>query len=247
MGFLEHLGELRTRLITCAIAITLLACVSYSFSEWLFNLLTRPYFNAFAHDTLIGTGPAEAFMLRIKVSFFSGLLLSLPVLFYQLWMFVAPGLYHEERRLVLPFVVISSLLFAAGASFCYKIIFPFAFDFFKEQYQAIGLTPAIRMTEHLSVMVQGMLGFGLVFEMPVAAYFLGRAGIINHRMMISGLRYAIVIIFIAAGVLTPPDVLTQFLMALPLLALYGISILIVKYCGSAVASEPPTSPDQPNL
>ncbi|MCB0310408.1 MAG: twin-arginine translocase subunit TatC, partial [Bdellovibrionales bacterium] len=181
------------------------------------------------NESIIGTGPAEAFILRIKVSFFSGIILGSPYIFYQLWLFVAPGLYESERKLAIPFMLATTGLFLLGVWFCYEVIFPFAFDFFKQQYEAVAVTPAIRMTEHLSLVVKGLLGFGIVFEMPVLAFFLGKLGWITDEMMIKGFRYAVVIIFIASAMLTPPDVLTQFLMAIPLIMLYGLSILIVRW------------------
>ena len=229
MSFLEHLGELRKRLIVSTIAVLLGACLTFAYSREIFEILAQPYVNSFPNSSLIGTGPAEAFMLRLQVAFFAGLLLVLPVIFYQVWLFVAPGLHEHEKRIALPFVLCTTGLFIGGVYFCYDVIFPFAFDFFHDQYVLTGLSPTIRMSEHLSVVVKGLLGFGIAFEMPVLAFFLGRLGVLSSGMMKSGLRYAVVIIFIAAGVLTPPDVLTQFLMAAPLLILYGVSYLIVRW------------------
>lgn len=229
MGLFEHLGELRRRLIISVIGIFIASCMAFLFSEDLFRLFSIPYFEAFAGSQLIGTGPAEAFMLRIKVSFFGGLVLAVPIVFYQIWLFIVPGLYEQERKMVLPFVCSTSVLFLSGIWFCYEIIFPFALNFFADQYQSAGITPAIRMSEHMTLMIQTMLAFGLVFETPVLAYLLGRFGIINYGMMVRGSRYAIVIIFVLSALLTPPDVLTQVLMAVPLMGLYGLSILIVKW------------------
>lgn len=236
MGIFEHLAELRKRLIRSLLAICIGAVAAYSFSREMFELLNRPYYDAFGNNLMIGTGPAEAFMLRLKVAVFGGILLAAPVVFYQIWLFVAPGLYSHERRLILPFVAISTMLFVGGIWFCYVWVFPFAFEFFYSQYQVAGITPTIKMTEHLTMMVQGLLGFGAVFEMPVLAYFLGRAGIIDHNTLIGGFRYAIVIIVTVAAVLTPPDVVTQLIMSVPLLGLYGVSILVVRYTGRSKES-----------
>ncbi len=227
MSLFEHLAELRKRLFISVLAITVLACLSYSYTGQIFSLLTEPYLVAFKNNLLIGTGPAEAFILRVKVALFAGAILATPVLFMQLWLFIAPGLHDNERKLFIPFLISATALFLGGVAFCYEVVLPFTFDFFAEQYQSISITPTIRVSEHLSMMVQALVGFGLVFEMPVIAFLLGRAGIIDHNTLIGGGRYAIVLIFVVSAVLTPPDVLTQFLMAVPLLILYGVSIGIV--------------------
>ncbi len=229
MGILEHLGELRKRLLISAVAITIGSIIAYLYSGPLFDLLSKPYFDSFSGASLIGTGPAEAFVIKLKVAVFAGIILVSPVLFLQLWLFIAPGLYESERKLALPFVFFTTLLFLIGVVFCYKFIFPVAFQFFNEQYRSIGVTPAVRLSEHLALIMQGLVAFGLIFELPILAFFLGRIGVINYKMLIAGSRYAIVVIFIVAAILTPPDVMTQLLMAGPLLVLYGFSILIVKY------------------
>lgn len=233
MGLFEHLKELRYRVIVMFIAIAIGTGVAYSFSAQVLNLLFQPFLTTFPSTAmLIGTGPAEAFLLKLKVAVFCGILLSSPILFMQLWLFIAPGLYDSERRMVIPFVLSTTLLFIVGVSFCYSFVLPLAFQFFKQQYDSLGsVTPAIRVEEHISIMLQGLIGFGVVFEMPVIAFFLGRIGIIDYKMMVSGFRYAVVIIFVVAAILTPPDVCSQFLMAIPLIGLYCISIVIVKYTG----------------
>lgn len=244
---MEHLQELRVRIVRIFLAVCVGAFISYEYSTEIFEILARPYFDAFPNSALVGTGPAEALILKLKVAFFCGIVLAGPYIFYQLWLFVAPGLYENEKRLALPFVASTSFLFIFGAWFCYHFIVPVAFGFFHEQYVSIGLTANVKVTEHLAVMLQSMVGFGAVFEMPVLAYFLARLGIIDHRMMLNGARYAIVIIFIVAAVLTPPDVLSQMLMAGPLCLLYGLSILIVKYTnpGKEAASDSATPPSVP--
>jgi sec-independent protein translocase protein TatC len=237
MGILEHLAELRTRLLYSFLAICAAAVISYEFAPFLFDVLSRPYFEAFPDNQLIGTGPAEAFMLKIKVALFSGILLSSPFLFLQLWLFVAPGLYENEKRLVFPFVFCTTALFVLGAWFCYRFVVPLAFEFFHAQYASIGVTPQIRLSEHLSMMMQTLVGFGAVFELPIIAFFLARLGLITHHTLIRGSRYAVVIIFIVSAVLTPPDVLSQLLMAGPICLLYAFSILVVKYAYRAPTAE----------
>jgi sec-independent protein translocase protein TatC len=230
MPFFEHLGELRKRLLYSLLILTLGSVLTYAFSDTLFAVLTKPHFDAFPGNTLIGTGPAEAFVLKLKVALFAALLLTCPLHFLQLWLFIAPGLYNEERRLVIPFLVITTGLFLLGAYLCYELILPFTFSFFRDQYVSIGLTPQIRISEHLSLMMFALLGFGAIFETPVLAYFLARAGLVTHRTLLNGWRYAIVAIFIIAAILTPtPDILTMTLFAIPLLILYGISILVVRW------------------
>ena len=168
-------------------------------------------------------------MIRLKVAFFAGALLVSPLLFAQVWLFVAPGLYPQERKLFVPFIFITTTLFLFGVWLCYTMVLPIAYDFFNAEYRAVGVTPTIKISEHLSTMVTTLLGFGVVFEMPVLAFLLGRLGVLTHHTLIRGARYAIVLFFVIAAVLTPPDVLSQFLMAGPLVLLYGVSILVVKY------------------
>jgi sec-independent protein translocase protein TatC len=224
MGLFEHLRELRKRLFYCAIAISLGAALSYCYSAEVFNALCEPYSRAFNNSPLIGTGPAEAWVLKIKVALFCGAMIMSPVLFYQVWRFVAPGLYASERRLVLPFVGLSTALFSGGAMFCYYQILPLTLSFFYREFKSIGITPTVKVGDHLSLMITTMLGFGSVFELPLLTFFLTRAGVIDHRSMLRWFRHAVVAIFIISAALTPPDVLTQLLMAGPLLLLYGISI-----------------------
>lgn len=224
MGLFEHLRELRKRLFYCAIAITVGATVSYCYSAQVFSALCEPYSKAFNNSPLIGTGPAEAWVLKIKVALFCGVLLTSPILFYQVWRFVAPGLYKNERRLVLPFVALSTGLFSGGALFCYYEILPLTLSFFYAEFQSVGITPTIKVGDHLSLMITTIIGFGSVFELPLLTFFLARAGVIDHRSMLRWSRHAVVVIFIISAALTPPDVLTQLLMAGPLLILYGLSI-----------------------
>lgn len=235
MSLFDHLGELRSCLLRAIIAILVGAVCCYSYSSQVFEFLNRPYFANFPGAILIGTSPAEAFMLKIKVAIYCGLLLSSPVTFYQLWIFISPGLYESEKRLVLPFVFVTSSLFLFGAWFCFDWVLPIAFDFFNQEYKSIGVSPNIKVSEHLSTVIQGTLAFGVIFELPVLAYFLGRGGLITSQMLIKSSRIAIAAIFIISAILTPPDVLSQFLMAGPLLLLYGVSILIVK----SVENKPP--------
>ncbi len=226
MGLMEHLRELRKRLIISLGLIALGAIGAYLYAAPLFTWLSAPYFEAFGNSPLIGTSPAEAWVLKLKVSIFAGTIVMSPALFYQLWAFVSPGLYSHERRLVLPFVVCSTVLFVGGAMFCYRFVLPYSFGFFHDEFKSIGVTPTIKVGDNLSMMITTLVGFGAVFELPLLSYFLARAGVIDHRFLLEWFRHAVVIIFIVAAILTPPDVFTQILMAGPLVALYGLSILI---------------------
>jgi sec-independent protein translocase protein TatC len=241
MGLLEHLRELRKRLLYSLVAILIGAIAAYYYSGQVFEILCAPFFQGFGSSALIGTSPAEAWILKVKVAIFCGTLVMSPVLFYQLWAFVAPGLYESERKLAIPFVVVSSSLFIGGAIFCYYTVLPLTFSFFYEEFLSIKVLPTIRIGDHLSLTIMTLVGFGMVFELPLATFILSRAGIIDHTFLIQWYRQAVVIIFVVAAVLTPPDVLTQLLMAGPLLLLYGLSILIARVASRKTADDTPKS------
>jgi len=169
-----------------------------------------------------------AFFVALKVSFFAGLLLALPVVLWQIWQFIAPGLYDNEKKMVLPFVIGGSVMFIIGVLFAYYVVTPFGFQFLIT-FGSFLYTPLINIEDYVGFFTKIMFGFGLAFELPVFAYFLGMLGLITDRTLIDFFKYAIVIIFVLAAILTPPDVLTQMLMALPLILLYGLSILIVRF------------------
>ena len=176
---------------------------------------------------MIGTGVAEAFFTKLKVSFISGVFAASPVLFYQAWQFVSPGLHGHEKVYVVPFVVFATFFFFAGATFCYFTVFYVGYAFFIEQYQSIGIEPALRISEYLSFSSRLLLAFGITFELPVIAFFLARVGAIDHQTLIKPWRYAIIGIVVLAAVLTPgPDVASQMLLALPLMVLYCLSIVV---------------------
>jgi len=224
MPLTAHLEELRTRIIRMLIAagIGLVAC--YGLAEPLVALLLAPLTHIEgAH--VIGTGVTDAFFTKLKVAFVAGLFVAGPVIFYQAWAFVAPGLYETEKRLALPFSIAASAFFVAGAVFCYVVVFPIAFQFFLAEFGTIGVAPEIRVSEYLTFTSRMLLAFGVTFELPVATFFLARIGVLTHRTMIAGARHAVVAIFVVAAVLTPgPDVASQLLMAGPLLLLYAASI-----------------------
>ena len=252
MPLTAHLEELRWRILKALLAITIGFIACYNFSEVLFGFLTEPLLSVPLPDGsgdtvhLIGTGVVEAFFTKLKVSLIAGVFIASPVIFHQLWKFVAPGLYDNEKRYAIPFVVFGTLFFGAGAAFCYYLVLPVGYRFFIEQYATIRVSPEIRISEYLSFTSRMLLAFGATFELPVVTFFLARIGLVTHQMMIAYLRYAILIIFIVAAVLTPtPDAASQLLMAGPLVVLYILSIGIAYLFGRR--PEPPASSDSTDL
>jgi sec-independent protein translocase protein TatC len=226
MPLTAHLEELRWRLIKAMLAIAVGFTATYNLADWLFAFLTRPLLALnLGPVELIGTGVTEAFFTKLKVSFIAAVFLASPVLFYQAWKFVAPGLYDQEKRYARPFVFFATIFFILGAGFCYVAVFPLGYRFFIEEYQTIGVSPSIRISEYLTFTARMLIAFGLTFELPVVTFFLARMGVVTHRTMLSYTRYAVLAIFIIAAVLTPgPDIASQLLMAGPLLVLYAASI-----------------------
>lgn len=237
MTLFEHLAELRYRLLVSLSAIIVGSFVAYEFVGPLFAFLTQPFFSHFPADSLIGTGPAEAFVLKLKVAVFGAIIGVSPILFFQVWKFIEPGLLDHEKRYIVPFLVFTTSLFLLGCALAYYFVLPISFQFFSGQYGSIAITPQIRVSENLSFILQTVLAFGVVFQMPILTFFLARLGIIDDKMLIDFGRYAVVAIFIIAAILTPPDVVTQFLLAGPLLLLYGISILVAKWSAQKKSPE----------
>lgn len=226
--FLEHLEELRQRLIRCMIVVGVAFGVCYFFSKDIFAFLAEPLRKSLPPgSSMIFINPAEAFLTYIKLSFYAALFFSSPYILYQAWMFVAPGLYAHERRYLLPFMVVSVLLFVTGVAFAYFVVSPFAFRFLMG-FATDLIRPAPSLREFLGFVSMLLLAFGVVFELPVFVFFLTKMGIIDHTTLARNRRYAVLIIFIVAAILTPPDVFTQLLMAGPLLVLYEASIFVAK-------------------
>lgn len=177
-----------------------------------------------------------AFFVALKVSFFAGLLGALPFVLYQLWLFIAPGLYENEKKMVTPFVIGGSVMFAVGVLFAYYVVTPFGFQFLIT-FGSFLYTPLINIEDYVGFFTKIMMGFGIAFELPVVAYFLAVLGMVTDKTLKDFFKYAVIIIFALAALLTPPDVLTQLLMAAPLILLYGLSIIIVKYVNPHVEDE----------
>ena len=231
LPFTGHLEELRRRLIICFIAVGIGFAGCYLFKERLFAILMDPLVRVMQPgQNLIFTGLAEAFFTYLKVSFLAGLMIAFPVIIYQFWMFVAPGLYDKEKRLLIPIVFLSSVFFVGGALFGYFIVFPFGFKFFLGFATDI-IRPLPSMKEYLSFSSKLLIAFGLVFELPLVITFLAKLGIVSVDFLKKNRKYALVIFFAGAAILTPPDVVTQVMMALPLMVLYEISIVGARIFG----------------
>jgi len=224
MPFLDHLEEFRQRLLKCIFAIMLFSVASYFFSKQIMKILLRPYPK---EEKLIFLAPTEGFITYIKISVFVGIIISLPVIFYQLWKFVAPGLYKKERKYIPMIVFFSTLFFLTGALFCYFIIIPYGLNFLLG-FSTDQLEPNIQIKEYLKFVTLLIMVFGIIFELPLLSYFLTKMELITPEFMRSKRRYGIVAIFILAAVLTPPDIVTQLFLAGPLIILYEISIWVSK-------------------
>lgn len=237
-----HLVELRKRLGISAGSLIVMFFVMFFFHEPILNWMVEPLNTALmevgkksvhAADGMITTSQVGgAFFVALKVSFFAAIVGALPIILSQIWAFVAPGLYANEKKMVIPFILGGTTMFLIGVLFAYYIVTPFGFDFLIT-FGSFKFTPLINIEDYVGFFTKIMFGFGVAFELPVFAYFLALLGMIDDRQMAAFFKYAIVIIFIVAALLTPPDVLTQLLMAGPLIILYGLSILIVKVVNPA--------------
>lgn len=237
-----HLVELRKRLGISVGSLIVMFFVMFYFHEPILDWMVTPLNDALievgkkslhAADGMVTTSQVGgAFFVALKVSFFAALLGALPIILSQIWMFIAPGLYSNEKKMLIPFIVGGTVMFLVGVLFAYYIVTPFGFDFLIT-FGSFKFTPLINIEDYVGFFTKIMFGFGLAFELPVFAYFLALLGLVDDRGMTAFFKYAIVIIFIVAALLTPPDVLTQLLMAGPLIILYGFSILIVKMVNPA--------------
>ena len=229
MPFLQHLAELRSVLVHIFVVLCVATICCFVESKFLFSLITVPIEKYFSEAQLIGTSPTEAFFTKLKVSLGAGILISAPFSFFQLWRFISPGLHESEQRFAIPFVLISTLFFISGVMFCYYAVLPFAFNFFRNEYLSIGVLAALRIGEILSFTLKLLLVFGAVFEMPILTFFFARLGVLTDKWLIEKFRYSILVIFVTAALFTPPDIITQVLLAVPLIVIYGLCILVAKF------------------
>jgi len=232
-----HLVELRKRLGLSVLSVFIGFLIAFMFHEITLEWITAPLNEALTQVSQLSKKAADgmvtthqvggAFFVALKVSFFAGILGALPFILYQLWLFVAPGLYSNEKKMILPFVFGGSVMFFVGVLFAYYIVTPFGFQFLIT-FGSFLYTPLINIEDYVGFFTKIMLGFGIAFELPVFAYFLALLGLVTDKTLKDFFKYAVLIIFVVASLLTPPDVLTQLLMAVPLILLYGVSILIVR-------------------
>ena len=230
MSLTEHLVELRKRLTNSLIALGIGFGVCYYYKDLIFDIVTRPLTQVLPKNSyLVYTGLTEAFFTYMKVAFFASLIITSPFILYQIWKFIVPGLLPKERKYVVPFVISSSFLFITGVLFGYFVALPPAFEFFVS-FNNKYLQAMLSFKDYLSLFVTFLLGFGVSFELPIFIFFLTKLGIVNAKMLSKQRRYAILLIFVVAAVLTPsPDALSQILMAIPLMFLYEVSIFVSKF------------------
>ena len=232
-----HIADLRKRLTISTITVVVMFFACFSFYEPILEWMMAPVKHALPVGTsMIAVEIQETFFTAMKVAFFAGFIISLPVIFWQLWLFLAPGLYDHEKKLVVPFVFFATLMFLLGASFAYYIVVPVGFDFLIAfGNSVVSVLPSIG--KYVGFFTKLMIGFGIAFELPVITFFLAKIGLVNDQMLKDFFRYAVVLIFIISAILTPPDVISQVLMAAPLLILYGVSIYIAKVFNPAQKEE----------
>ncbi|GAB6183942.1 twin-arginine translocase subunit TatC [Thermodesulfovibrio hydrogeniphilus] len=243
MSLIEHLSELRKRIIVCLVALLIAFLLTFSFSEYIFKILLFPlnYTPQFSlkeglvfvldqkiqNTKLVFLGPAEAFWMNMKIALVTGFLLTLPVVFYQLWKFISPGLYPHERKYILPFVLTATALFMIGVTFCYLIVLPFAMSFLLNYKVGDFLMPMLSVGLYIDFLLKFLLAFGFVFELPIIIVITTRMGIITPQTLKKYRRLALVLAFVVAAIITPtPDAFNQTLMAVPMIILYEVGIWV---------------------
>ena len=226
MSFLMHLEELRHRLIKSFLAIVVTSGVAFYFSDELLTFIQMPLDGVLLHNMQV-TGTFYAYL---KISLITGIVVALPIIFYQMWRFIAPGLYEKEKTFIIPVVIMSTILFLLGGGFCFLVVLPLSLKFLIG-FAGELIVNYITVGSYVSFAGLLLLAFGFGFQMPIVAYFLGRAGVISPSFLCKGRRYALVAILVSAAVITPPDIFTQVLLAAPLYVLYEVSIIVVRLAG----------------
>ncbi len=235
--FVSHLKELRDRILVCVVALGIAFIFTFYFKERIFDFLMQPFVRVMPQkSSFIFTYVTEAFITYFKMSIVAAVFISSPVILYEFWMFVAPGLYEKEKKYLFPFIFFGSLCFICGALFCYYVVMPTVYRFFVS-YGSEFVIPMPDLKGYMSLTLRMLVIFGVIFELPLVAYFLSKIGVINYRLLSSKRRYAILAIFIVSAIITPPDITSQVLMAIPLWALYELSILITRFFGKKVVSD----------
>jgi len=237
MSFLEHLDELRNRLIACAWALGVSCFIAYLFINRIFNFVMQPLQAMLPNGgKLVFTEGPEAFMLYVKIGGLAGLMLAVPFILWQLWLFISPGLYTHEKKFAVPFVLFSTVFFFIGAVFSHYVAFPWTWKFFIS-FQTDYMQFMPKIGPAFSLYVKMMLGFGLIFQMPTLVFFLSRMGLVSAGLLMRHFKYAVLVIFIIAAVISPgTDVMSQLMMAIPMLGLYGLSIFVAYFFGKPTAS-----------
>ena len=237
---IEHLAELRNRLIKSVVAFAVCMIFAFTIATPIFNFLANPIvhilkINGQSPD-LIFTGLQQGFMVNIRISLFGGFILSFPYVSFQMWKFVAPGLYKDEKKAFLPFIIASPILFLLGAAFSFYIVMPLAFDFFLGFQQnnenlsdLVGITYLGTINEYLGLTMKFIIAFGLCFQLPVLLTLMGKAGLVSSETLAKSRKYAVVGILVLAAIVTPPDVITQIILFTVVYALYEISVILVKW------------------
>jgi len=238
-----HLAELRKRLGISVVVVIVFAFVAFGFNQYIIEFAKAPLVGVVNGDPFIGG--IGIFFTAVKISIFTGFIFALPVVFSQIWAFIAPGLYDHEKKYVIPFVSISTLMFVLGMAFAYFMVIPLGFQFL---WMFAGNLVNFLQTldEYIGIFTKILFGFGLAFELPVILFFLGMLGLINDKNLKDFFGYATIIIFVIAALLTPPDVITQLMMAGPLILLYAISIVIVRMVNPYKEDEDSDSDDEEN-
>lgn len=238
--FTEHLAELRKRILISAVITLVATLISFAFSEKIFKVIVFPLYSTLSFKagypfiemlprenvaSLVFLGPAEAFWMHMKVAMIAGLIVSSPVIFYEVWKFISPGLLKKEKRLALPFVSVTTGLFMIGSLFCFAIVLPFAMKFLLT-YKTQSLTPMLSVGKYVDFCLKFILAFGVIFELPVIIIFLTRMGVVTPKILSRNRKYAVLLAFVAAAILTPtPDAFNQLLMAVPIIFLYEGGII----------------------
>jgi len=245
MSFLEHLEELRQRLVRSLLSLVVTFAICWGFAEQIFHFITEPLRRAHPDIRLIYTAPTEAFMLYMKMSFFAGIFLAAPYILYQVWAFIAPGLYPHERHYAGPFIIFGSVFFIAGGLFGHYILFPMTFDFLG-QYGGQDMNFLPKISEYFGFYSWFLLGLGVVFQLPVLIFVLARIGIVTAGFLLRQFKYAFLASFVVSAVITPSgDVVTQTALAAPILGLYVIGILVAWLFGKPRERKPEAEPEAP--